>query len=69
MGHGLMNSSSAKSSGHRAWSIELEERRDRWFKLLNIEQQNKEPQNYDVITSIFEIPCSIFCGSKRRQFR
>jgi len=34
-------------------------------KMLNIEQQNKEPQNYEVITSIFEIPCSIFCGSDR----
>ena len=34
-------------------------------KILNIEQQNKEPQNYEVITSIFEIPCSIFCGSDR----
>jgi len=39
---------------------------DRWFKVLNIEQQNKEPQNDEVITSIFEIPCSTFCGSKRR---
>jgi hypothetical protein len=28
-------------------------------------QQNKEPQNYEVIASIFEIPCSTFCGSKR----
>ena len=37
---------------------------DRWFKLLNIEQQNKEPQNDEVVTSIFDIPCSIFCGSK-----
>jgi hypothetical protein len=35
---------------------------DRWFKVLNIEQQNKEPQNDEVITSIFEIPCSTFCG-------
>jgi hypothetical protein len=42
---------------------------DRWLKALNIEQQNKEPQNDEVITSIFEIPCSIFCGSKRRQLR
>jgi hypothetical protein len=42
---------------------------DRCFKLLNIEQHNKEPQNDEVITSIFEIPCSIFCGSKRRQLR
>jgi hypothetical protein len=38
----------------------------RLFKLLNIEQQNKKPQNDEVITSIFEIPCSTFCGSKRR---
>jgi hypothetical protein len=38
---------------------------DRWIKVLHIEQQNKEPQNDEVITSIFEIPCSIFCGSKR----
>jgi hypothetical protein len=42
---------------------------DRWFKLLNIEQQNNEQQNDEVITSIFEIPCSIFCGSKRQQLR
>jgi len=39
---------------------------DRWFKVLNIEQQNKEPQNDEVITSIFDIPCSTFCGSKSR---
>jgi hypothetical protein len=39
---------------------------DRWYKVLNIEQQNKEPQNDEVITSIFEIPCSTFCGSRRR---
>jgi hypothetical protein len=32
----------------------------RSFKALNIEQQNTEPQNDVVITSIFEIPCSIF---------
>jgi len=32
---------------------------------MNIEQQNKEPQNDEVITSIFEIPCSAFCGSER----
>ena len=43
--------------------------KDRWFKLLNIEQQNNEPQNDEVITSIFEIPYSIFYGSKRRQLR
>ena len=30
-----------------------------------VEQQNKEPQNDQVVTSIFEIPCSTFCGSKR----
>ena len=29
---------------------------------MNIQQQNKEPQNDEVITSIFDIPCSIFCG-------
>ena len=29
-----------------------------------VEQQNKEPQNDKVITSIFEIPSSPFCGSK-----
>jgi hypothetical protein len=37
----------------------------RWLKELNVEQQNKEPQNDEVITSIFEIPCSTFCGSNR----
>jgi hypothetical protein len=31
---------------------------------LNIERQNKEPQNVEVVTSIFEITCSIFCGSE-----
>jgi hypothetical protein len=30
-----------------------------------VEQQNKEPQNDEVITSIFEIPCLVFCSSKR----
>jgi len=39
---------------------------DSWFKVLNIEQQNKEPQNDEASTSIFEIPCSTFCGSKKR---
>ena len=39
---------------------------DRWFTAMNIEPQNKKPQNDEVITSIFEIPCSTFCGSKRR---
>jgi hypothetical protein len=42
---------------------------DRRFELLNIEQQNKEPQNDEVITSIFEIPCSIFCGFIKSAFR
>jgi len=32
-------------------------------KVLNIEPQNKKPQNIEVITSIFEISGSIFCGS------
>jgi hypothetical protein len=34
----------------------------------NIEEQNKEPQKDEVTTSIFEISCSIFCGSKRWPF-
>ena len=42
---------------------------DKFFKVLNIEQQNKEPQNDEVITSIFEIPYSTFCGSKGRELR
>ena len=52
---------------------------DRCFKVLHtrpprlseqtpnggkVEQQNKEPQNDEVITSIFEIPSSPFCGSQ-----
>jgi hypothetical protein len=41
----------------------------RRFKILNIEQQNKEPQNDEVITSIFEIPSSTFCGLKTRLLR
>jgi hypothetical protein len=49
--------------GHRVKGKKSEVR---WFEVLNIEQQNKEPQNDEVITSIFEIPCSIFCGSNRR---
>jgi hypothetical protein len=36
-------------------------------EILNIEQQNKKPQNDEVIASIFEIPCSTFCGSQRLQ--
>jgi hypothetical protein len=40
---------------------------DRWFKVLNIEQQNKKPQNDEVITSIFPPEAdSTFCGSNRR---
>ena len=59
-----------KGMEHRALGMEYEARRDqgsegRWFKVLNIEQQNKKPQNDEVITSIFEIPCSILCGSKK----
>ena len=35
-------------------------------QILNIEQQNKEPQNDEVITSIFPPEAdSIFCGSDR----
>jgi hypothetical protein len=26
---------------------------------------NKEPQNYEGVTSTFDIPCSTFCGSKK----
>jgi hypothetical protein len=29
-----------------------------------VEQQNKELQNDEVLDSLFEISCSIFCGSK-----
>jgi hypothetical protein len=35
---------------------------------LNIEYRisNKEPQNYEGrVTSTFDIPCSIFCGSEK----
>ena len=39
----------------------------RWFKVMNIEQQNKELQNYEVIISIFPPEAdSTFCGSKER---
>ena len=51
-----------------AWS-RRQRTEDTGFKLLNNEQQNKEPQNDELITSIFEIPCSIFCGSKKRQLK
>jgi hypothetical protein len=70
---------------YRAWSMEKyswqqtggsgqpigwrQRSEDRWLKLLNIELQNNEPQNDEVITSIFETPCSIFYGSKKRQPR
>jgi hypothetical protein len=38
---------------------------DKFFSVLNIEQQNKEPQNDEVITSIFPPEAdSTFCGSK-----
>jgi hypothetical protein len=34
-----------------------------WFKVLNIEQQNKKPQNDEVVTSIFPPEAdSKFCG-------
>jgi hypothetical protein len=26
---------------------------------------NKEPQNYEGVTSTFDIPCSTFCGSRK----
>ena len=43
---------------------------DRSFKVVNIEPQNKEPQNDEVITSIFPPEAdSIFCGSNRQQLR
>jgi hypothetical protein len=39
-------------------------------KVLNIEPQNKKPQNDEVITSIFPPEAdSTFCGSKRRSLR
>ena len=43
--------------------VRIQTREDRCFITLNIEPQNKKPQNDEVITAIFEIPCSIFCGS------
>ena len=63
-------SGKAWSIAPRAWSMRRDGIRGqrsegRWFKVLNIEQQSKKPQNDEVTTSIFEIPCSIFCGSKR----
>jgi hypothetical protein len=43
---------------------------DRSFKVVNIEQQNKEPQNDEVITLIFPPEAdSLFCGSNRQQVR
>ena len=58
-------------ASQRSQKSEVRGRRadDSWFKVLNIEPQNKKPQNDEVITSIFEIPCSIFCGSKREQHK
>jgi hypothetical protein len=44
----------------------MSEDRRQMLKALNSEPQNKKPQNDEVITSIFEIPCSTFCGSERR---
>jgi hypothetical protein len=51
-------SSRAEVTGQRA--------DDRWCKVLNIEQQNKEQQNDEVNTSIFPPEAdSTFCGSER----
>ncbi len=42
-----------------------------WFcltansKIIEYRMSNKEPQNYEVFTSTFKIPCSIFCGSEK----
>ena len=37
------------------------------FKVLNIEQQNKEPRNHEGVTSIFPPEAdSVFCGLKIR---
>jgi hypothetical protein len=60
-----------QNPGERGQKSEVRGQRSevRGFKILNIEQQNKEPQNAEVITSKFDIPCSIFCGSNRQQLR
>jgi hypothetical protein len=50
---------STRCRARRRWEVRGRKSEVRWFKLLNIEQQNKEPQNNEVITSIFY-------GSKRR---
>jgi len=52
------------STRHRVRDQKTEDR-GQMVKALNIEQQNKKPQNDEVITSIFQIACSIFFGSKR----
>jgi hypothetical protein len=55
-------------SGLRIWEGRGQRTEDRFFKALNIEQQNKEPLNDEVVASIFPPEAdSIFCGSKRRQ--
>ena len=39
-----------------------------WFltpRDIEYRMSNKEPQNYEVLTSKFDIPCSIFCGSEK----
>jgi hypothetical protein len=56
----------AFTSFEEAWNMDQLDGRDgitgrsekRWFEVLNIEPQNKKPQNEEVITSIF-------CGSER----
>jgi hypothetical protein len=41
-------------SGFRVQGLKSDE-----YRISNI-----EPQNYEGVTSTFDIPCSIFCGSK-----
>jgi hypothetical protein len=54
----------------RPWiSDEFKSTQPPLLEVLNIEQQNKEPQNDEVVTSIFDIPCSIFCGLKESDGR
>jgi hypothetical protein len=44
-------------------SLERENLQVKCSETLNVEQQNKEPQNYEVPTSIFPPEAdSIFCG-------
>jgi hypothetical protein len=54
-----------KTRGRRS-EVRGRKSEDRSFKALNIEQQNKEPQNDEVVTSIFKIPCLIFYGFIRK---